>query len=98
MTSKVVGEGTFGCVLKPPLLCDSKSTLTKKDYNNRISKIMYSKHAINEEKEYSSINNIVGISENWMYCPRNKNFECSKEISFEMVKEKIDQCIKDLNK
>ena len=47
MTSKVVGEGTFGCVLKPPLLCDSKSTLTKKDYANKISKIMYSKHAIN---------------------------------------------------
>ena len=61
MTSTVVGEGTFGCVLKPPLLCDSKSTLTKKDYANKISKIMYSKHAINEEKEYSSINNIVGL-------------------------------------
>ena len=61
MTSTVVGEGTFGCVLKPPLLCDSKSTLTKKDYANKISKIMYSKHAINEEKEYSSINNIDGL-------------------------------------
>jgi len=46
----------------------------------------------------SSINNIIGITGNWMYCPRNKNFECSREISFEMVKEKIDQCIKDLNK
>ena len=46
----------------------------------------------------SSINNIVEITKDWMYCPRNKNFECSKEISFEMVKEKIDQCIKDLNK
>ncbi len=34
---------------------------------------------------------------NWMWCPRNKDFECSKQITFEMVKEKIDQCIKDLN-
>jgi autotransporter strand-loop-strand O-heptosyltransferase len=33
---------------------------------------------------------------NWLWCPRNKDFECSKEISFEMVKEKIDQCIKEL--
>jgi autotransporter strand-loop-strand O-heptosyltransferase len=33
---------------------------------------------------------------NWLWCPQNKNFECSKEISFEMVKEKIDQCINDL--
>jgi len=32
----------------------------------------------------------------WMWCPRNKNFECTKEISFEMVKEKIDQCIRDI--
>jgi len=31
-----------------------------------------------------------------LWCPRDKNFECSKEISFEMVKEKIDQCIKAL--
>ena len=33
---------------------------------------------------------------NWMWCPRNKNFECSTEITFEMVKEKIDKCISDL--
>ena len=33
---------------------------------------------------------------NWLWCPRNKNFECSKEISFEMVKEKIDECVRDL--
>ena len=31
---------------------------------------------------------------NWNWCPKNKNFECSKEISFEMVKEKIDKVIK----
>lgn len=34
----------------------------------------------------------------WMWCPRQKDFECSKEITFEMVKEKVDLCIKDLNK
>ena len=32
---------------------------------------------------------------NWLWCPRNKDFECSKQITFEMVKEKIDQVIKD---
>lgn len=31
----------------------------------------------------------------WLWCPRNKNFECSKKISFSMVKEKIDQLIFD---
>lgn len=33
----------------------------------------------------------------WLWCPRNKNFECSREITFDMVKEKIDLCIKDLS-
>jgi autotransporter strand-loop-strand O-heptosyltransferase len=33
---------------------------------------------------------------NWLWCPRNKNFECSREITFDMVKEKIDKCISDL--
>ena len=32
-------------------------------------------------------------SSNWNWCPRNKDFECSKKISFEMVKEKIDMII-----
>lgn len=27
---------------------------------------------------------------NWLFCPKHKNFECTREISFEMVKEKID--------
>jgi len=31
---------------------------------------------------------------NWLWCPRNKDFECSKQISFEMVKDKIDSIIK----
>jgi autotransporter strand-loop-strand O-heptosyltransferase len=44
----------------------------------------------------SSISNSVGILSSWIYCPRNKNFECTKNISFEMVKEKIDRCINDL--
>lgn len=33
----------------------------------------------------------------WLYCPRNKNFECSSQITVDMVKEKIDQCINELN-
>ena len=34
---------------------------------------------------------------NWMWCPRNKNFECTKEIYFEDVKKMIDKIIKDKN-
>ena len=61
MTSKVVGEGTYGCVLKPPILCDETTNLVKQDYVNKISKIMSREHAINERDEYSAINNIEGL-------------------------------------
>ena len=36
-------------------------------------------------------------SSGWSFCPRNKNFECSSEITPEMVIEKIDKCIEDNN-
>lgn len=29
--------------------------------------------------------------DNWMYCPRNKNFECTREISSKMVIDEIDK-------
>ena len=34
---------------------------------------------------------------NWLCCPKNKNFECTKKITFSMVKEKIDTLINDIN-
>lgn len=34
----------------------------------------------------------------WDWCPRNKDFECSSMITFDMVKEQIDKCILDINK
>lgn len=33
---------------------------------------------------------------NWSWCPENKDFECSKQITFDIVKEKIDNCISDI--
>ena len=62
MTSKVVGEGTYGCVLKPPLKCEETYNLLNQDYANKISKIMSRQHAINERDEYSAINNIEGLN------------------------------------
>jgi len=43
----------------------------------------------------TAIDNVAGIKSGWLYCPRNKNFECSKEISFDSVKASIDKCIAD---
>ena len=44
----------------------------------------------------TTIDNVSGIKSGWLYCPRNKNFECSKEISFESVKTAIEKCISDI--
>lgn len=33
---------------------------------------------------------------NWLWCPENKNFECTKEISFETVRDAVDKCMSDL--
>jgi len=30
----------------------------------------------------------------WMWCPENKNFECTKKITFNSIKEKLDNCLK----
>jgi len=38
----------------------------------------------------ASESNFIFDKNNWNFCPKNKNFECTREISFEMVKEKID--------
>lgn len=36
-------------------------------------------------------------SSNWLWCPEKKNFECTRKISFEMVKSKIDLLRKENN-
>ena len=48
-------------------------------------------HGCTTEKGYEFDRN------DWMFCPKNKNFECTSSITFEMVKEKIDKLIKDNN-
>jgi autotransporter strand-loop-strand O-heptosyltransferase len=37
-------------------------------------------------------------SDDWKWCPTNKNFECSKTIEFEIVKEVVDHLIDNLKK
>ena len=37
---KIIGEGTYGCVVKPSLKCN-----TSHDYKNKVSKLMHGKDA-----------------------------------------------------
>ena len=52
--AEVVGEGSFGCVIKPSLPCSNKNI----SYKNKISKVMLSKEAVKELKEYAMISKI----------------------------------------
>ena len=51
---EVVGEGSYGCVHKPSLICADKNI----SYKNKISKVMLSREATKELKEYAVISRI----------------------------------------
>ena len=51
--SKVIGEGAYGCVHKPPLLCEGQTVAQ----HNTISKLMTTADATKEMKEYVLIDN-----------------------------------------
>ena len=44
-----------------------------------------------------TIDNVNGIKTGWMYCPRNRNLECSKKISLDDVKIAVNKCISDID-
>jgi serine/threonine protein kinase len=50
----VIGEGSFGCAIKPSLPCSNKNIT----YKRKISKVMTADNAINELKEYKNIADI----------------------------------------
>ncbi len=58
MNHEILGEGTYGCVIKPYLKCKSNKKL---DYIGRVSKIMREKDAKDELAEMHKIKNIDNI-------------------------------------
>jgi len=54
MDPKVIGEGTFGCVLKPSLECKDKPGIS---YINKVSKLLSKSDAKKEIAEYSKVSN-----------------------------------------
>ena len=53
---KIVGEGTYGCVVEPALECKKPE-----NYENKVSKVMRKKDALEELKEYDFLKSIPGI-------------------------------------
>lgn len=53
--SVIIGEGSFGCVVKPSLKCNNNDTIS---YENKVSKVLSTKHATTEISEYDKIDKI----------------------------------------
>jgi serine/threonine protein kinase len=76
-----LAEGAYGCVHRPSLKCDK----TKKiDYKNKLSKVMSSKNAEQELKEYVLIDKIDPRAEYYSGKPETCKFEKSS-INIEPV-------------
>jgi len=52
--SKVIGEGTYGCIHKPALKCKDKNI----SHKNKVSKLLYNIYAEEELKEYGTISKL----------------------------------------
>lgn len=92
--SEKIGEGTFGCVHKPSLKCDK--TPSNFIYYNKISKLMESKEANDELKEFKNIKKI-DPNDNFhsgtpKYCsPSNipSNIQAAKKCTIRSIKNAI---------
>lgn len=71
----VIGEGSYGCVVKPSLLCSDK----KLSYKNKISKLMLTKEALNELKEYTIISKIDKNHKYYLGVPTKCKLKKTKE-------------------
>lgn len=72
---RIVGEGTYGCVTKPSLKCD-----TPQDYKDRVSKLMTREDAINEMAEMEYLLKIKNIEKYVLRLPKLCNPLDSKEF------------------
>lgn len=68
MSNEILGEGTYGCVIKPSLKCKGSKQI---EYKGRVSKIMNKKDAIDEMKEMNKLKDIDNIEKFTIRTPIN---------------------------
>ena len=71
----VIGEGSYGCVIKPSLKCKGDKNI---DYENKISKVMSKYHASEELREYSKIDKIDTDEKYYLGVPEMCSFDEKK--------------------
>ena len=76
MVHEIVGEGTYGCVIKPSMKCEDNE---KRNYSNKVSKVMLEKHAKEEYEEVHKISSVPGI-EKYILIPKLCKPKIDKEF------------------
>ncbi len=86
MSHRILGEGTYGCVIKPSLKC--KYNKSSKIYQNKVSKVMRDNHAIDELKEMEYISKIKGIEKYAVNLP----IKCKPDLTDSNFDEYVSKC------
>lgn len=83
-SKKVIGQGTYGCIHKGSLICDTDIINGKKiTYKNMVSKIMRKTEVNKELREYDKISSIDKFAE--FYLGKIKPFKCRPDNSAENI-------------
>lgn len=80
-----IGEGTYGCVHKPPLKCKNDQNV---NYDKKITKIMKYKDAIKELKEYNKVDDVDKKYEYHL----DKPIICEVDINYPKNIKEIEEC------
>ena len=89
MEPTIVGQGSYGCVVKPSLKCENAYNpfATKPNYDNKVSKIMSDRHAIEEQQEMKIFKSIKGIEKYTVAYPK-----LCKPKKNEQFKKLVEKC------
>ena len=84
--SDVLGEGSYGCIHKPSLVCKDNK---KVSYKNKVSKVLLTEHAISELKEFLLISESDKNNEYFLGVP-----DLCKVKPTKMALKSIEKCRK----
>tara|TARA_B110000444_G_scaffold31939_1_gene27091 strand:+ start:6753 stop:8138 length:1386 start_codon:yes stop_codon:yes gene_type:complete len=97
MVNSIVGQGTYGCVIKPALKCKtSKVKHGDKIYKNKVSKIMFDEDANDELEEMKLLSSMPDIGKYAVSTPKLCKPELDKQ--FDNIVKKCNKTTVNVNK
>jgi serine/threonine protein kinase len=87
MSKEIIGQGVYGCIHKPSILCEERPEVGF-NYNNYVSKFMLKKDAIKELNEFLIIDSIDTNNEYHL----GKPIMCKPNLFFPIEKNAIKKC------